>query len=570
MPIGPSSPFSRELHAAKYLDEGEVFDDYCVRYARAVADNEKHFRPLLDALRCQRILPAGRQQLAVGRPYQLTAMNCYVGGTIPDSIEGIFDEVKFGAQTMRTGGGVGWDFSSLRPAGDPVRGLGKMTYAKGPVSFMNVWNAMSDTIMSAGDRQGAMMAVLRVDHPDIMRFVNAKADTASLINFNISVAITDAFIEAVEEDALYDLRFAGEDRGSIRALDVWARIMERNWDYAEPGVIFIDTVNRMNPLYYCETIAATNPCGEQPLPPFGACLLLSMNVSKFVTPAMVGTSRFIDIDWLMNDVVLAVRACDNVIDLTHYPLAEQKAQQQTKRRMGIGVTGLANAIEACGHAYGTEEYLNLQDKVLMHVQKAAYSTSILLAREKGSFPNFDAERWLASGFAQTLPEDLRDHIKTTGLRNGVLLSIAPAGTISLVADNVSSGLEPTFAVETRRSVRMPEGRREIVVRDYGVENFGTVPRTADQVTPQQHVEVLCRAQKYIDSAVSKTCNVAGEISGESAPGRISYQNFKELYVQAYKGGAKGCTAYNINGKRAGILEGAACRIDEHGNRTCDQ
>ena len=585
--FGPQNPFSQQLHAEKYRGEDESFDDYCVRYARATAHDERHFRILLDALRHQRLLPAGRQQLAVGRPYQITANNCFVGGVIADSMEGIMEEVKNSALTLRTGGGCGWDFSTIRPAGDPIRGLGLKAYATGPVTFMQIWNAMCNTVMSAGHRRGAMMGVLRIDHPDIMRFVNAKADQTSLTNFNISVAVTDAFMEALATDGLYELKFGDTVYDRVRAVDVWARIMERNWDWAEPGVLYVDTMNRMNPLHYCERIAATNPCGEQPLPPFGTCLLGSVNVVKYLTPTMRPRNgnifeRTYTIDWdlLRQDVRALVRAFNTVIDTTHYPLDEQAIEQSQKRRMGIGVTGVANALEIMGHPYASKSYLEQQDYVLATVRNEAYWESIELAKEHGPFPLFDADRYLESGFAKTLHEGLRDAIRRHGIRNGLLLSIAPTGTISLCADNVSSGIEPPYALRARRRVNLPQGEVMVDVDDYALSRFGVRGRTAQDVGAREHVEVLCRAQALVDSAVSKTCNVYGQ-KPDGTDG-VSFNEFKELYTLAWEGGAKGCTTFNVNGKRFGILQerteehadevpaGAACTIDpETGVRTCD-
>ena len=586
---GPQNPFSQELHSTKYRADGESFDDYCVRYARTTAHDERHFRDLLDALRHQRLLPAGRQQLAVGRPYQVTAMNCYVGGVIEDSMDGIMDECRRSAMTLRTGGGCGWDFSAIRPHGDPVRGLGFKAYATGPVSFMGIWNAMCSTVMSAGHRRGAMMGVLRIDHPDIMKFIHAKRDQSSLTNFNVSVAITDEFMEALANDALYELKFDDVVYDKIRASDVWATIMENNWDWAEPGVLFIDRINHMNPLAYCETIYATNPCGEQPLPPNGACLLGSMNIVKYLTPTMMTTNgnvferRYtLDRDLLKQDVAAAVRAFDRVIDVTHYPLEQQRQAQQTKRRMGIGPTGMANALEIMGFSYGTDEYITKQNEILELIRDTAYQTSIKLARELGSFDLFDAEGWLGSGFAQTLPEELQDDIRKNGLRNGLLLSIAPTGTISMVADNVSSGIEPPYTLTAKRLVHMPEGQVEVALNDYAYEFYDVKGETAQTVSAWAHVKVLCAAQQYIDSAVSKTCNVYG-VKEKTTNVGVTFAEFKDIYRYAYDNGAKGCTTFNVNGKRFGIISeakddsnsnpeaaGAACFIDPStGVRTCD-
>ncbi len=580
---GPRTPYSEELHATKYRADGETFDDYCVRYARVAADDEFHFRHLLDGLRHQRILPAGRQQLAVGRPYDITAMNCYVGGEIPDSSEGIMDELKYSMLTLRSGGGCGWDFSTLRPYGDPIRGLGIKAYSTGPVSFMECWDSMCNTVLSAGHRRGAMMGVLRVDHPDIMRFINAKATDDYLTNFNISVAVTDLFMDALEKDASYDLCFGGKVYDTVRASDVWARIMERNWDWADPGVLFIDRINEQNPLAYCEEISATNPCGEQPLPPHGACLLGSHNLVKYLVKMPMGTGDKdgnpinYQFDWNLFklDAATACRAFDNIIDNTRYPLAAQREEALNKRRMGIGITGTANALETLGLKYASPEYIKMQSKVLETLRDVLYNTSSNAARDHGSFPSFNADKWLASGFAGSLPKRIRDKIKKQGLRNGLLLSIAPTGTISMCADNVSSGIEPPMALEQKRLVHMPEGQVEVELRDYAYAFHNVKSKTTYEISGSDHVKVLCAAQKYVDSAVSKTCNVAGvEGDKRKKKGQMSYKEFQRLYLQAYKGGAKGCTTFNLNGKKFGIIqendENAACRIDPvTGSTSCE-
>jgi ribonucleoside-diphosphate reductase alpha chain len=580
---GPQTEYAQHLHATKYRGEDESFDDYCIRYARATSENESHFRHLLDALREQRLLPAGRQQLAVGRPYEITAMNCYVGATIDDTSEAIMEELKHSMLTLRSGGGCGWDFSTLRPSGDPIRGLGIKAYSTGPVSFMGCWDAMCFTVLSAGHRRGAMMGVLRVDHPDIMRFINAKSDSNSLTNFNISVAVTDEFMEALASDSSYTLSFGGRSYGKVKAVDVWARVMERNWDWGEPGVLFIDRINQFNPLGYCETISATNPCGEQPLPPNGACLLGSLNLPKYLSEPILhlvdaGKSSYsLDMDLLSLDVATAVLAFDRVIDTTRYPLERQREEQQNKRRMGIGVTGIANALEIMGLPYASPAYLEEQDKIFALIREVAYNTSITLAREKGSFPEFKASKWLATGWGKSLPKHIKSRIRKEGLRNGTLLSQAPTGTISMCADNVSSGIEPPYSLDSRRLVHMPDGQVEVSLKDYALRYYSKAGRTAAEVSAEEHVDVLCRTQAYMDSAVSKTCNVNGAKYGQKADNTVSFEEFKKLYLRAYEGGAKGCTTFNINGNRQGIFVkeeaeqvGAACTIDPAtGIRTCD-
>lgn len=565
--IGPQTEFSRLLHKTKYRSPEEDFDDYCIRWARATTDNDKDFRRALKYTRSQLLLPAGRQQHSMGQPWQTTAYNCFVGAQIPDSYEGILEALKLGGMTLRTGGGMGWDFSTLRPAGEPINGLGHGSFSSGPVSFMNIWDANCSTILTAGHRRGAMMAVLRVDHPDIMKFISAKRATGKLKNFNISVAVTDAFMEALANDGLYELRFNGRSHGWLHAVDVWAKIMESNWDWAEPGMLYIDRINQRNPLFYCESIYATNPCAEQPLPPNGACLLGSINIVKIVANGSV--------QWdLLADVVdTAVRCFDNVPERTNFPLEAQRREAQNKRRMGLGVTGMANALEIMGFRYGEKPYIKVQNGILKAIKIQAYRTSIELAKEKGAFPLYDARYHDGWFFKNCLDEELQHGIRSHGLRNGLLLSIAPTGTISMCADNVSSGIEPPYAIHGSATLQMPDGPRTFDTTDYAYAFHKVRGLTANDIPAETHVDVMCAAQKHIDSSISKTCNVTGQISG-SGPG-TSFKDFCGLYLRAWEGGAKGCTTFNRNGKLLGVrqdreAEGAACSIDpETGARSCE-
>jgi ribonucleoside-diphosphate reductase alpha chain len=598
---GPRTAFGQLLHSTKYRAKEEKFDDYCVRWSRATTDNDKDFRRALRYTRDQSLLPAGRQQHSMGRPYLTTAYNCFVGGLIPDSYEGILEALKLGGMTLRTGGGVGWNFDTLRPEGEPIRGLGEGSFSSGPISFMRVWDVNCETILTAGHRRGAMMATFSVHHPDILKFISAKRGTGQLRNFNISVTVTDEFMEALDKDGLYQLSFEGTKFGAVRATDVWARIMESNWDWAEPGVLFIDRINQRNPLWYCEKIYATNPCAEQPLPPNGACLLGSVNIVKCLTPSRVGNviditrpeghglivdpvgSKY-DIDWeLLDDLIdTAVRCFDMVPERTVFPLEVQREEALNKRRMGVGVTGVANAIEVMGHRYGSPGYLEVQDKILQRVAHRSYRTSIELAREKGSFPLFDADKYLDGWFVNnSLTDEIRDGIRRHGLRNGLLLSIAPTGTISMAADNLSSGIEPPYAIEGKYTIIMPSGKQVFDTVDHAYEFYGVRCQTANETTAEQHIDVLCAAQQWVDSSISKTCNVQGQVAG-IGPG-VSYNDFKQLYMRAYEGGAKGCTTFNMNGKLLGVrevvetgekvaveTEGAACRMDgTTGLRSCD-
>lgn len=544
---GPTLPISEEIHARKYRGEGESFKEAMTRVADALKDNTTHFETFRNILYNQRFIPAGRVQAAMGAPKAVSPYNCFVSGTIEDSYSDIMDKVKESGTTMRLGGGIGYDFSTIRPRNDLIRSLSSKS--SGPVSFMNIYDANCGTIASAGDRRGAQMAVLRVDHPDIEEFITAKNNEDRLRNFNVSVGVTDAFMAAVKTDSTFDLVFEGKVYRTVNARALWDKILRSTWDWAEPGVLFIDRMNKKNNLWYCETIAATNPCGEQPLPPYGACLLGSWNLVKYLvenspdTEDLTGKKYSFNFSALIHDIEPCVRAMDNIIDRAIYPLEEQKEEAQNKRRMGLGITGLANAGEALGFPYGTPEFLKFTEKVLKIIRDCAYRSSVSLAIEKGTFPEFD-RKLLDSSFARTLPKSLRDDIYTYGLRNSHLLSIAPTGTISLSADNISSGIEPVFAPSYTRTIVKDSGHIEELVEDYGVRVLGVTPRTALELPVMDHVKVLTTASKFVDSACSKTCNVGP---------KVSWEEFKEVYMTAYDEGASGCTTHRADGKRAGIL-----------------
>jgi len=469
------------------------------------------------------------------------SMNCFVSGTIEDSFtegEGsIMARATEAAQTMRLGGGIGYDFSGLRPRNTLIKTLGSK--ASGPVSFMNIFNSVCDTVASAGHRRGAQMGVLRVDHPDIEEFVDAKTVTGKLSAFNISVGVTAQFMECLENGKPFPLSFEDKIAKEVDAAELWEKIMLNTWDWAEPGVLFIDTINDMNNLWYCETITATNPCGEQPLPPFGACLLGSFNLTKYVTK-----SKTFNYDQLIRDIPHVVRAMDNVVDRATYPLPQQGREARSKRRMGLGVMGLANAIEAMGHPYGSVAFVEVQTKILDTIKNHVYLESAKLAQEKGSFALYKEEHYLKGKFIKTLDPEVRVAIKEFGIRNSHLTSIAPTGTISLCADNVSSGIEPVFALTLDRTVNTPEGPKVETLKDYGLKMFGVTGKVSSDVTVPEHLRVLLAAQKQVDSAVSKTCNIGDD---------VTFDEFKNVYRKAYNGGAKGCTTFRAAGKRMGIL-----------------
>jgi ribonucleoside-diphosphate reductase alpha chain len=535
---GPVTSISEEIDAMKYRQEGESFDDKVKRMAGALNDTPEHQLELEDIFGNMRFLPAGRVQNAMGSRRITTAFNCFVSGIIDDNMKSIMKRAAEAAETMRKGGGIGYDFSRLRPRGDHINSLDSQS--SGPVSFMGIFDAVCQTIASSGHRRGAQMGVLRVDHPDILDFIRAKRNSDKLTGFNISVGVTDAFMEALDSDTEYDLIFDGVVRGSLSASMVWDEIMNSTWDWAEPGVLFIDRIQEMNNLWYCETIEATNPCGEQPLPPQGACLLGSFNLVKYLDKSN-GNYTF-NFTQFKKDIPHVVRAMDNVIDRTIYPLKEQSDEAKDKRRMGLGVTALANTGELLGYPYASPEFLNWTEKVFACLRDNCYKASALLAKEKGAFPMYRPE-YLKSNFVRTLPASVKKEIREHGIRNSHLTSIAPTGTISLVADNVTGGIEPVFSHYYDRTIQTFEGPRVERVEDYAYSR-GVEGRTSSDISVQDHLAVLLLSQHYIDSACSKTCNV-----GED----VSYEDFKQVYVDAWKGGAKGCTTFRISGKRFGIF-----------------
>ncbi len=557
---GMSLPISDEIDSIKYRQTGEDFYSKVVRIADSLKDSPDHFEEFKDALRYLRFLPAGRVQNAMGSIRQTTAYNCFVSGTIDDSMDSVMKRASEAAETMRRGGGIGYDFSRIRPRGEMIKSL--ESKASGPVSFMQIFDAVCQTIASSGHRRGAQMGVLRIDHPDIQTFLSCKHNEHFLTGFNISVGVTDEFMKCLESKKPFPLTFEGRVYEEIDPVALWDQIMRSTWDWAEPGVLFIDTINKMNNLWYAETIEATNPCGEQPLPPYGACLLGSFNLTKYVDGG-----RF-DFETYIRDINTVVRSMDNVIDRTTYPLKEQEEEAKAKRRMGLGITGLANAAEMCGYAYASPKFMKFTAKVMRELRDACYSASADLAVEKGAFPLFDKEKYMQSGFIKTLPNNLKDKIAQQGIRNSHLTSIAPTGTISLTADNVSSGIEPPYSLFYDRTIQNFDGHTIERVEDYAYRQ-GVHGRTANEISAEDHVAVLALCSKYIDSAVSKTCNVGDD---------VSYDDFKNLYLTAWKKGCRGITTFRAAGKRYGILnevkeeepKAEACYIDPAtGQKQCD-
>lgn len=537
-----------------------------------------------------RFLPGGRILAGAGTAHHVTLFNCFVMGRLEDDMGRIFDSLKEAALTLQQGGGIGCDYSNLRPRGTPARRTG--TIASGPVSFMHIWDAMCATLLSTGARRGAMMATLRCDHPDIEDFIAAKAERGVLRHFNLSVLVSDAFMAAVHDDTDWPLVFpaAGLDGESecltrdwdgeptlcrvmrrVRARELWARIMRETYAHAEPGVLFIDRINRLNNLHAREYISGTNPCGEIPLPTYGACNLGAVNLTRFVRAPFTAQAHM-DFAALAETAAVATRLLDNVTDASGFPLPAQQAQAQATRRIGLGLTGLGDALIMLGLHYDSDAARESAARIMRTLCHSAYRASIALAREKGAFARFDAQSFLDAPFIRALPEDIRHDIAYYGIRNSHLTAIAPTGTISLLANTVSSGLEPVFAARYQRRVREADGRSAshviegAAVRQWRRLRFARVQAepaysdvhgdqpdiddetalasslppafvTAAQLSPQAHLAMQAALQPYVDNAISKTVIV---------PEDFPFAEFQDLYRQAYDLGLKGCTTFRPN------------------------
>ncbi|MGO9377043.1 MAG: adenosylcobalamin-dependent ribonucleoside-diphosphate reductase [Dissulfurispiraceae bacterium] len=544
--------WSEKYRSGEEKNLSETIARFVEPVARVEADFERwntEFIKLTDVF-----FTGGRIANSLGtKKTKTTAMNCFVSRAISDSMVGILQAEWDATLTMQAGGGVGYDFSTLRPKGAKVKGVGATS--SGPLSFMKVFDAMCETIKSSGHRRGAQMAVLRVDHPDIEDFITAKrgSDNKSFQNFNFSVAVTDDFIRAVKENSEWNLVFGGQVYKTVNARSLWDQIMANNYDYAEPGVLFIDRINRMNNLApFGEVICATNPCGEQPLPPFGACCLGSLNLTKFVINPFADDARF-DVEFLKGRVAVAVRFLDDVLTVANMPIPEQKEEVENKRRIGLGVTGVGDMLWMLGMQYGSPEAVTFCEDLAREMMVAAYRASVELAKEKGPFKIFDAHKYLSGEFVKNLPEDLQNDIRTYGIRNSHLLTIAPTGTTSLLQGNISSGVEPILHLVAERKILEADGKeKKVVIDDYAYriwkEKFGDAePKVlvSSQISAKGHIDVMSAFQKYFDASISKTIIFDPN---------TSFEEFKDTYNYAHSKGVKGCTVYRESGKLDEVIK----------------
>ena len=587
-PTASLQPISLDVLSEKYLKPGETTaDELYQRVARALASVEKpELREKYEALFLANLkagaIGAGRIMSAAGTDIQATLINCFVQpvgdciqGVDDEGFPGIYEALREAAETMRRGGGVGYDFSRIRPKGAQVKATASM--ASGPCSYMNVFDQSCSTVESAGARRGAQMGVLRIDHPDVHEFITAKRTPGRWNNFNVSVGVSDAFIQAVQNNAPWELVHKARPGAAllaqgahqradglwvyatVPARELWDTIMKSAYDFAEPGILFLGRINEDNNLHYCEDIAATNPCGEQPLPSYGCCDLGPIILTRFVRhPFGFGGVAAFDFDAFTQAVALQVRALDNVLDVTYWPLPQQRDEAMAKRRIGVGFTGMGNTLAMLCLRYDLPEGRTMAARIAECMRDAAYAASVDLAREKGVFPKFDATGYLAEGtFASRLPESLQSAIRAHGIRNSHLLSIAPTGTVSLAfADNASNGIEPPFSWMYKRKKRESDGSTtEYAVEDHAWRLYrelgGDVNALPDYfvsalaMSAQDHIAMMEAVQPFVDTAISKTVNI---------PADYPYEDFKDLYLQAWRARLKGLATYRPNSILGSVLE----------------
>ena len=587
----PAQRISEDVLAEKYLKPGEhSAHDLYARVARALASVElDNLRSEMEARFLDNLhagaIGAGRIMSAAGAGIQATLINCFVQpvgdciqGLDDDGYPGIYEALREAAETMRRGGGVGYDFSRIRPKGARVHGTASI--ASGPCSYINVFDQSCATVESAGARRGAQMGVLRVDHPDVLEFITAKRTPGRWNNFNVSVAVTDAFVRAVEAQEDWHLVHRAQPgveqiaRGAhqrddgqwiyqtLPAHDLWDTLMRSAYDFAEPGILFLDRIGDDNNLRALETLSATNPCGEQPLPPYGCCDLGPLILPRFVrNPFNQGGPAGLDFESLRRSAALQVRALDNVLDLTYWPLPQQQQEAQAKRRIGVGFTGLGDALVMLGLRYDSASGREMAARIAMNLRDATYSASVELAQERGAFPLFDATTYLADGtFASRLPDAIQQAIRAHGIRNSHLLSVAPTGTVSLAfADNASNGIEPAFSWTYTRKKRQADGSTaSYEVHDHAWRVFKALggdtahlPESfvsALEMSAHDHIAMMQAVQPFIDTAISKTVNVAAD---------YPYEDFKDLYLQAWRARLKGLATYRPNAILGAVLETTA-------------
>ena len=543
------------LHSEKYRDKLQSKLEHAMVFAKRVASEGKgrtrHLNAIYDIVSSEAFIPAGRVQAAMGaKERTVSAFNCAASQRIDDSMESIMDACAKAASILRLGTGIGYNFSHIRPAGDLIVKL--QTSASGPISFMAIFDVMASTIASSGHRRGAQMGILNIDHPDIEAFIDAKMQPGKLRQFNISVGVTDGFMQALEAGADWDLKFKGKVYKTVKAQYLWDKIMHNAYNSSEPGVLFLDRMNKQNNLYYCEDLEITNPCSEQPLPYNGLCLLGSFNLVKYVN-----SDRTFNYRQFTRDMDVMVEAYDNIFEKSIYACEEHRIEAQSKRRMGIGLTSIANAIEYMvgKPCYGSEEFNAIFENICTAMRNSAYNASIRLASERGSFKAFRKQKYLKSEFIRSLPDYIRRGIREYGIRNSHLLSFAPCGTISQTVGNTSSGVEPIFYHSVDRDVYMKEGKVKVTLNDYMVRNYGFHGKTLEDCSVADHLSVLSIAQRFCDSSVSKTINVASS---------CTYDDYQRIYVDAYRMGSKGITVFRPTELRgAVIVQSSAKKTKDH-------